>query len=152
LPSDRFLFAGFPPAAGAARRRWVDELRDIPATLVLYESPRRIGELLTVLAEHLGNDRRAVVCRELTKRHEEVARDSLGALAERFAGAAPKGEVVVLVDRGTADRAAREDIDAALQAALATMTVKDAAEAVAKAHGLARRDVYQAALRLAGKG
>ena len=151
LPSDRFLFAGFPPATGAARRRWVEELRDIPATLVVYESPRRVGELLTVLAEHFGSGRRAVVCRELTKRHEEVVRDSLGALAARFAGAAPKGEVVVLVDRGTADRAAREDIDAALQAALATMTVKDAAEAVAKAHGLARRDVYRAALRLAGK-
>lgn len=152
LPTDRFLFAGFPPATGAARRRWVEALRETPATLVLYESPRRVGELLTLLAECFGEERRAVVCRELTKRHEEIARDTLGVLAGRFAGAPPKGEVVVLVDRGAADRAAPEDVDAALRAALATMTVKDAAEAVAKAHGLARRDVYRAALRLAGKG
>lgn len=148
LPTDRFLFAGFPPATRAARRRWLGELADVPATLVFYESPRRVGEMLADLADILGDERAGAVCRELTKRFEEVRRASLGALAAEFSDAAVKGEIVVLVDRAAPRRAGREDIEAALRARLPAMRVRDAATEVAELLGAPRRDVYQIALSL----
>ncbi|MDH3262946.1 MAG: 16S rRNA (cytidine(1402)-2'-O)-methyltransferase [Paracoccaceae bacterium] len=151
LPTDRFLFAGFPPNAPAARRRFLEELAGIEATLILYESPKRVGDLLTDLVQAFGAERRAVVCRELTKKFEEALRGTLGELAARLAGQEVKGEVVVLVDRGEKQAASAEDLDAALSAALGSMRVKEAAETVSKALGLPRREVYQAALRLAGE-
>ncbi len=148
LPSDRFLFAGFPPAAAGERARFLAELAPLRATLILYESPRRVGRLLAELAAALGEGRQAALCRELTKRFEEVARGNLAELATRFAEAEPKGEIVLVIDRGeerVADAASLED---ALRAALETLSVKDAAAEVAKATGAAKRDVYQLALKL----
>ncbi|TMV54297.1 rRNA small subunit methyltransferase 1, partial [Thioclava sp. BHET1] len=92
LPTDRFLFAGFPPAAAGARRQFIAELAPLQATLVLYESPKRIGRLLGELAATLGAERRAAVCRELPKKFEEVIRAPLGQLAADFADRAVKGE------------------------------------------------------------
>lgn len=148
LPSDRFLFAGFPPNTGSARRKWLKEFAAIPATLVFYESPKRVGDMLRDMVEVFGPDRQGAVCRELTKRFEEVRRDSLGELAEQFSGDAPRGEIVVLVDRVRGSQAGPEDIEAALRERLDRMSVKDAAAEVAEALGLPRRDVYQAALKL----
>ncbi len=150
LPSDRFLFAGFPPTAKGARQSFLKEVISLPATLILYESPKRVGDLLTDLVQLCGADRQAVICRELTKRFEEVARGPLGDLAERFSGPV-KGEIVLLLDRPGARTATAEDLEGALTAALASMSVKDAAEAVSAALGLPRREVYQAALKLAKK-
>ena len=147
LPSDRFLFAGFPPAAKSARVTFLKDLAGVQATLILYESPKRINQLLEDLSLYLGEGRYAAVCRELTKRFEEVSRGTLGALAADFAGRVVKGEIVVLIDRAGALKADAETVEAALTKALATMTVKDAASAVAEAFGLARRDVYQLALK-----
>ncbi len=147
LPSDRFLFAGFPPAQHAARLRWIEEFREVPATLVFYESPRRVHELLDDLREALGAERPAAVCRELTKKFEEVLRGTLGDLVERIAGRDLKGEVVVLVDRGTG-AVADETMEAALVRAMAEMSLKDAAATVAEAYGIPRRKVYQAALEM----
>lgn len=146
LPSDRFLFAGFLPSARAARRAALQDLRPVPATLVLYESPRRIGDLLADAAEVLGPGRQAAVCRELTKRFETITRDSLSALAETFADQEVKGEIVLVIDRGSADVADAAAVDAALDHALQSMSIKDAAAAVAGAYGLPRREVYQRAL------
>jgi 16S rRNA (cytidine1402-2'-O)-methyltransferase len=151
LPTDRFLFAGFPPPARAARRRALTELGAVPATLVFYESPRRVGDLLADMVQCWGETRQAVICRELTKRHEEVLRGSLGELSARLVGGAPRGEVVVLVDRAAPAAAAPAELEAALAEALAAMSVREAAETVSKALGMPRREVYQAALRLAGK-
>jgi 16S rRNA (cytidine1402-2'-O)-methyltransferase len=152
LPTDRFLFAGYPPPPAAARRRWLAELAAIDATLVIYESPRRVGGLLTAMAQTLGEEREAVVCRELTKRFEETLRGSLGALAAQLSGPPPKGEIVVVVGRpGPSAAAAPATLEAALEEALGRMSVKDAAETVATALGLPRREVYQAALRLAAR-
>jgi len=148
LPSDRFLFAGFPPNTAAARRKWLSEVADIPATLIFYESPKRVSEMLTDLAASCGADRQAVVCRELTKRFEEVRRGVLGELAQEFAQAAVKGEIVVLVDRPRGPKFGPEDIEAALRERLARMSVKDAAAEVAGALGLPRREVYQKALAM----
>lgn len=151
LPSDRFLFAGFPPPAQAARRGFLDGLRDVQATLIFYESPRRLPALLADLAERLGSGREAAVCRELTKRFEEVRRGRLDALAEAMTGEEIRGEIVVLVDRAPPEAAETATWEAALQEAMARMSVKDAAAMVAEAFDLPRRDVYQTALRM-GKG
>jgi 16S rRNA (cytidine1402-2'-O)-methyltransferase len=153
LPTDRFLFAGFPPPRGAARRRALAELAAVPATLVFYESPRRLAESLADMAAVLGPGRPAAVCRELTKRFEETRRGPLAALAAAAAAApAPKGEVVVLVGPPAAEAASEADLDAALAAALAGQSVRDAAEAVAAALGLPRRQVYARALALGREG
>lgn len=148
LPSDRFLFVGFPPAAAGERARFLAELAPVRATLILYESPKRAGRLLAEMAEALGPTRQAALCRELTKRFEEVARGSLAELTEKFSRAEPKGEVVIVVDRGaeiSTDAASIEDL---LKAALLRVSVKDAAAEVAQMTGVAKRDVYQLALRL----
>ena len=148
LATDRFAFVGFLPAAKKQRETEIAALRDIPFTLVFYESPKRVGEMLANLRDILGDEREAVVCRELTKKFEEVTRGSLATLAEDFATRAVKGEIVVLVGRAGAVEIADDDIDGALREAMKTMRVKDAATVVAGALGLPRRQVYQIALQL----
>lgn len=151
LPSDRFFFAGFPPAAKSARASFLRDLAGVQATLILFESPKRVNQLLQDLSHILGEGRYAAVCRELTKRFEEVARGSLGDLAAAFADRDVKGEIVVLIDRAGAAKADAETVEGALKLALATMSVKDAAAAVADAYGLPRRDVYQQALKVVSR-
>lgn len=148
LPTDRFLFAGFPPATGAARQRWLAEIADAPATTVFYESPKRVGELLANLVQSFGGEREAAVCRELTKRFEEVTRGTLTVLAAEFAGKAVKGEIVVVVDRAEPKATDAATLEASLRRALAQSSLKDAVAAVAEALDLPRREVYQAALKL----
>jgi 16S rRNA (cytidine1402-2'-O)-methyltransferase len=150
LPSDRFLFAGFPPAAKGARQTFIRELAQVQATVILYESPKRVKALLDDLVQGLGVGRKSVVCRELTKRFEEVSRGTLGELAAAFDGRVVKGEIVVLIDRAPEQAADAATVEQALDLALTHMTMKDAAAAVAQAYGLARRDVYQLALKRAG--
>ncbi len=147
LPTDRFLFAGFPPSQAGARRSWIEELAAVPATLVLYESPKRVHRTLGELCEQLGEERQAALCRELTKRFEEVLRGTLAELRDRLAEKPVKGEIVLVVDRARGV-AGVVDVEVALREAMRTMTLRDAAEAVATALGLPRRKVYQAALAL----
>ena len=151
LPSDRFLFAGFAPSTRAARLTWLEELVGTPATLVIYESPRRVEALLTDLVQTAGGDRQAAIARELTKKFEEVRRGTLSALLAALDGQTLKGEVVVLVDRGHTE-VAEDTMEAALRRALETMSLKDAAATVAEAYGLKRRKVYQAALEMEKDG
>jgi 16S rRNA (cytidine1402-2'-O)-methyltransferase len=152
LPSDRFLFAGFLPPAAGARRRALEELAPVPATLILFESPKRCSASVREMVITLGGERQAALCRELTKKFEEVRRGTLAELAEALAdGPALKGEVVLVVDRGRR-QAGPEEMEEALREALKTMRVKDAARQVAEDLGLPRRDVYQAALTLDDRG
>ncbi len=150
LPSDRFMFAGFPPVTKSARLTFLEALSPVQATVILYESPKRIHQLLVDMVVSFGEARNAAVCRELTKRFEEVSRGTLAELAAAFDGRAVKGEIVVLVDRAAIAQADPVVVDAALNQALLTMTVKDAALAVSQAYGLPRRDLYQRALKLGG--
>lgn len=151
LPSDRFLFAGFPPPQTIARRRFLADLARERATVVIYESPKRVGETLTELCETFGQTRKAAVCRELTKRFEEVSRGTLAELAERFRERDVKGEIVLVLDRAAEEQADAVTLEEALKTALQEMSVKEAAATVAEALGVPRRDAYQAALRLAGQ-
>jgi 16S rRNA (cytidine1402-2'-O)-methyltransferase len=152
LPTDRFLFEGFLPAKSGQRKTRIAELSKIPATLIFYESGPRLADSLADLAAALGG-RAAAVCRELTKAFEEVRRGTLPVLASHYADAgAPKGEIVVVVGPPNAEAPSLspETIDAKLNAALATLSVKDAADTVAAETGISRREVYQRAVGLAG--
>jgi len=148
LSSDRFLFVGFLPSGKTQRETEIANLRDMPFTMIFYESPKRLQEMLGSLSDILGPDREAVVCRELTKKFEEVQRGTIADLSDHFGRKQVKGEVVVLVGRKGATTVAGDDVDAALRTAMATMRLKDAATAVAGALGLPRRQVYQQALAL----
>jgi 16S rRNA (cytidine1402-2'-O)-methyltransferase len=152
LPADRFYFAGFLPAKGQAREKALGEYSAIRGTVVLYESPRRLQRMLDELRLHFGDDAQVAVCRELTKRFEEVVRGPLAEVAAAFADREVKGEVVVLVHRGAAAAADPADLDVALRAALADRTLRDAVDAVAATSGIARKDVYQRALALRERG
>lgn len=148
LPTDRFLFLGFLPSKENARAAAIAEVAGIRATLVLYESGPRLAACLAALAAGLG-DRDAAVTREITKRFEEAVTGSLSTLAARYADAAPKGEIVVVVaPPGDPEPATEADADAALAEALTRLPAGRAASEVAKALGLDRRTLYARALEM----
>lgn len=150
LPTDRFFFEGFLPPRTAARRARLSELAAIPATIVLFESPRRLTELLADAAAMLGA-RPAAVARELTKLHETVRRGSLPELAALYAsGEMARGEIVVLIGQGDGKSGAATDdvIDGKLKAALAAKSLKEAVAQVAADTGMPRRKIYARALEL----
>ncbi|HEY7374770.1 MAG TPA: 16S rRNA (cytidine(1402)-2'-O)-methyltransferase [Polyangia bacterium] len=148
LPTDKFLFLGFPPRKPGPRRRLFESVRALPFTLVFYESPLRTGATLADLAATLGDGRRAAVARELTKPHEEIVRDALGALAARYASDRPLGEVTLVVE-GADEDAAPEDLDDDALADRARALIaegkstRDAADELAALTGRPRREVYK---------
>ena len=152
LPTDRFLYAGFLPARTNARKHALAELAGVAATLVVFETARRLPGALADMAAILGA-REAAVCRELTKRFEEVRRALFDALADHYAAAgAPKGEVVVVIAPPLQRPAlGDEELDEHLRAALATSSPSRAARDVAALTGVARRRAYERALDLAGR-
>lgn len=150
LASDRFLFVGFAPSQTGARLRWIKGLDAAGATVIAYESPKRINRLLGELCEALGNDREVAICRELTKRFEEVLRGTCGQVRDLLADRVLKGEIVVVIGRATAEAPSAVDVEAALLAALETMPLKAASAQVAEALGMSKRDVYQLGLQLKG--
>ena len=150
LPTDRFLFAGFLPNAAGARKKALRDLAGVGATLVFYESPKRLEAMLRDSQEVLG-DRPAAVCRELTKKFEEVRRGNLSELASHFAANPARGEIVVLIGKGDSMSVREIDIESEVRTALATMSVRDAADMVSARLGVKRRPVYQLAMRLAAE-
>jgi 16S rRNA (cytidine1402-2'-O)-methyltransferase len=146
LPTDRFLFAGFLPAKAKARSDAIGELATVRATLVLYESGSRLGNALAALAAGLG-ERDAAVAREISKLHEECVTGTLGELAERYASAPPRGEIVVVVgppaEAPEADDAA---LDSALDEALQRLSPSRAAAEVAQRLNVPRKRAYARAL------
>jgi len=149
LPSDRFCFEGFAPRRAGERARRFAELAAERRTLIFFESPRRLAGTLGALAGALGGARRAVVCRELTKTHEEVLRGTLAELAAR-AQDHPLGEITVVVEgapAGAATTAMAEAVARVADRELAGSSRRDAIAAVAKESGLRRREVYDAVVR-----
>lgn len=149
LPTDRFLFAGFPPPKTAARRALMEELAPLRATLVFFEGGSRLRASLQDMAAVLG-PRPAAVGRELTKLYETCIRGTLAELAADPRLDDPKGEIVVLVGPGEDKAASAEDADAALREALTRMGPSEAAGEVARALGLPRKQLYRRALELKG--
>jgi len=148
LPTDHFFFAGFLPNASGRRKTALQEVAQVPGTLIFYESPKRIAAMLRDAALVLGGDRRAAVCRELTKKFEEVLRGTLDDLATICADRTLKGEIVVVIDRAGLPNVDEADLDWALRDALQGLSVRDAADKVSTELGLKRRQVYQRALEL----
>ncbi|HEU0044069.1 16S rRNA (cytidine(1402)-2'-O)-methyltransferase [Sphingomonas sp.] len=148
LPTDRFLFCGFLPSKAQARAAAIAEVATVRATLILYESGPRLAACLSALAEGLG-DRDAAVTREITKHYEEAVSGTLSTLATRYAEAAPKGEIVVVVaPPGEAPPASDDEADAALAEALTRLPVAKAASEVAKRLGVDRKALYARALEM----
>jgi 16S rRNA (cytidine1402-2'-O)-methyltransferase len=146
LPSDRFLFAGFLSSKTGERRTALEEIKSVRATLIFFESGGRLAASLKDMADILGA-RQAVVAREITKLHEEVRRGDLKALAQAYeTGAAPKGEVTLLVSPPRHVETDFAAVDAALAKALAFMPLKPAAEMIAALLGLPRHAVYDRGL------
>ena len=144
LPSDRFAFEGFLPRKDGEATRYLQDLATDPHTLIFFESPRRAAATLTRMAEVLGGDRRAALCRELTKDYEEVRRGTLGELAE---GAdSILGEVTIVVAGYERSARAEDHVGAVLALAAEGMRLKDAAAEVAAATGARKNDLYKAAL------
>lgn len=156
LPPDRFMFAGFLPPKSAARKASLAEMKDVPATLVFYETAPRLTASLSDMLEILG-DRQAAVARELTKKFEEVRRDTLSALAAHYGTEGPpKGEIAIVVGApvaGAAESWTDDSLDALLLKLMNEdgMGVKDAAGFAAAQSGRRKGDLYQRALLLKGK-
>ncbi len=147
LPSDRFLFVGFPPATAAARRKWIESWREVEATVIVFESPRRVKQLLENICETEAN-RATVICRELTKKFEEVMRGTAAELMQAIPDAGLRGEIVVLFGHPEPVVADENALRVALGELLAQMPVKQAATEVAGRYGLPRREVYALALEI----
>jgi 16S rRNA (cytidine1402-2'-O)-methyltransferase len=153
LPTDSFLFAGFLPARSGARASRLAALRTVPATLVFFESPKRLAASLAAMAGAFGAGRQAAIARELTKAYETVRGGALGELASALADEPPpKGEVVVVVGPPLDEPASAEEADRLLAAALTRGPIGKAAADVAAVTGLPRRHLYQRALALKGRG
>jgi 16S rRNA (cytidine1402-2'-O)-methyltransferase len=151
LPTDRFLFLGFLPPKAKARADVIAEFGAVRATLVLYESGKRLGKTLTALGEILG-DRDAGVAREISKFYEECVTGTLSTLAARYCEEVPKGEIVIVVaPPGESPPASADSADEALRLALLTLPPGKAASAVAKALKLDRRTLYDRAMALQGR-
>ena len=151
LPTDRFMFEGFLPPREGQRRKRIDEIKLIPATLVLFETGPRIAASLADLAAGLG-PREATVCRELTKLYEEVRRGDLTSLARHYAESdEPRGEIVIVIAPPGEPASDAADLDALLRQALGRVSVKEAVAEVAAVTGRPRREVYQRALELAAE-
>lgn len=150
LPSDRFLFVGFPPRTSAQRLAWCQGFAKEPGTLICYESARRAAATLHDLAEGLGAQRRAVVARELTKRFETFLVDRLATLAEQVAANPEQqlGELVIMIEgdpRGDEERERAEQLRV-LELLAAELPLKQAAALTAAITGGARNRLYKAAL------
>lgn len=146
LPTDRFSFEGFVPRKAGERAKWFAALATEPRTMVLFEAPHRIAESLAAAAEAMGAERRAAVCRELTKRYEQVKRGTLSELADWAAGEV-KGEIVIVIEGAAPRTVSADDALAEVQRLVASgVRLKQAASEVAEATGASARELYNAAL------
>lgn len=148
LPTDRFYFAGFAPQKEKARTDFFQELADIKTTVIFFETAKRLHTSLTCLSHNLQQRRQIVLCREMTKKFQEVLRAELPLTRDFFENLTLRGEYVVLLGPAQRDQADQISIAAYLTQALQTMRVKDAAAAAAQHFGMMKKEMYHEALRL----
>lgn len=147
IASDRFCFEGFLPRKRGDRRRALSDLTAERRTMIFFESPRRVGETLADMAEILGAERAAALCRELTKTHEEILRDTLGNLSSQVSGGV-LGEVTLVVAGAPELVVSLPDLVRTVKALVAGgVRLKDAVSDVAEASHVSKRELYEAALR-----
>ncbi len=146
LQTDSFLFAGFLPSRKVARQKRLTELKDIPATLILFESPNRLQASIADMISIFGGERNGAICRELTKLHEEILDGSLLELAAAYENRNIRGEIVIVI--GASEKQDIIDIDDLLRELLETMTVSRAAAEAAKLTGKTKRELYQRSLQM----
>ena len=152
LPTDRFYFEGFLPNNKNQRELKFRGLKSYLGTLIFYESAKRLNDTLVIAKEVFGEDRQGVVCRELTKKFEDIKRGSLKELSEIYPDKNIKGEVVLLIAGAGHTDIDQSEIEQHVKDALKSMSVKDSAEAVAMAFNVPRRDIYQLALQIKSGG
>jgi 16S rRNA (cytidine1402-2'-O)-methyltransferase len=146
LPCDRFCFEGFAPRKPGERAKWLGSLKDEPRTAVFFESPHRLASTLSDAAEVLGPDRRAAVCRELTKTYEEVKRGTLAELAA-WAADGVKGEITVVLTGAPPRSVSVADLVSEVSSRVASgERLKSAAAEVAEATGVSKKELYDAVL------
>ena len=151
VPTDRFSFMGFLPSQAGKRESVLQDCKAYAHPVLFYETAKRLGDSLAQIATTCGPDRGVVVCRELTKRFEDIQSGPVTELINHFAAKPPKGEIVLILCPPNQVETDENDIDQALVNALLTLRVKDAAALVAGAFNLPKRDVYQRALALTQK-
>ncbi|HIT31485.1 MAG TPA: 16S rRNA (cytidine(1402)-2'-O)-methyltransferase [Candidatus Enterenecus stercoripullorum] len=146
LPTARFTFEGFLPQNKKNRRARLEALREEERTMVFYEAPHKLSATLEELAQVLGADRRAVLCRELTKLHEEILRTTLGELAAEYRQREPRGEFVLVVEGAPPQEEEQADLDGALARVEALraqgLSLKQASAQAAAEFGCRRRELY----------
>lgn len=146
LPCDRFCFEGFAPRKPGERAKWLGSLKDEPRTAVFFESPHRLASTLADAAEVLGSDRRAAVCRELTKTYEEVKRGNLPDLAA-WAAEGVRGEITVVLAPAPPRSVSIADLVPEVSSRVAAgERLKSAAAEVAEATGVSKKELYDAVL------
>ncbi|MFC9250899.1 16S rRNA (cytidine(1402)-2'-O)-methyltransferase [Amycolatopsis thailandensis] len=146
LPCDRFCFEGFAPRKPGERAKWLGSLKDEPRTAVFFESPHRLASTLADAADVLGADRRAAVCRELTKTYEEVKRGNLPDLAA-WAAEGVKGEITVVLAGAPPRSVSVADLVSEVSSRVAAgERLKSAAAEVAEAAGVSKKELYDAVL------
>lgn len=147
LSVGRFIFDGFVPRKTGQRQKWLESLRSESRAVVFFESPHRLAETLAQAVDVLGTERHAVVCRELTKKFEEIRRGTLGELAE-WAVDNARGEITVVLDGGSAQTVSVESLLPEVEKLVSSgMRLKDACKFLTEGTGVSNRDLYQAALR-----
>lgn len=148
LPSGRFTFEGFLARKGSDRSRRLASLAGEERTMVFYESPHRLAATLADFVETFGADRRAAVCRELTKLHEEVIRGSLADLLAWAEEGQVRGEIALVVEGAPEPEPEEAEnlTDLVLELVAGGLRLKQAAAQVAEAHGISKRDLYEATL------
>ena len=149
LPTDAFFFGGFLPNTQAARRKKLENLKDIPGTLIFFEAPKRVAACLSDMVLMLGGNRDAALARELTKKFETVIKAPLDSLLQTVKSAPPKGEIVLIVGQGSSKIVHPDQIDNDLKAAMASHSLRDAVDLVAASMGATRKTIYKRALELA---
>ncbi len=145
LPSESFCFIGFLPNKSVARKKYLAEWKNVPSSLIAFETAPRLHASLKDIRDVLG-EREVAVARELTKLHEEITRGSVSELIENYDGNTPKGEIVLVIGRGEAAVMSDDDVEKELKKALKTMSTKEAAAHIAEISGRPRKEIYSLAI------
>lgn len=148
LPTNQFFYAGFLPTTKNIRIKFLENLKEIPATIVFYESPKRLNKSISDMLEVMGPDRSLVIARELTKKFEEIIRTSLTEVQRELGNRVIKGEIVILLGKKNESNLSITDIKELLLIEFEKYSLKESVANISVKTGINRSKVYKAALEL----